>query len=280
MLELQAIDNAALKQRVESARGVMREAGKYALGFFRDRHLAVERKGVQDYVSRVDRETEHLIISALQSAFPLDAFLGEESGRHCEEGAGQYLWVIDPVDGTTNYIHGLPLWCISLALVYEGQIQAGFIFNPVTDEFYEAVQGQGAWCNSQRLNVSAVEKASDARIGLGFSYRRPETLHAEAIRRLLSAHCEYARFGSGALGMAYVADGRFDAYWEPHINAWDVLAGICLVREAGGWCNDFQARQGVLKGNPILACPKALRSFLQETLMSLCEAHDGIPYGD
>lgn len=262
--------------RLQCARKAVREAGAFALHHFRDRNLIVERKGAQDYVSFVDRETEARLITALGREFPEDAFLGEESGRHGESDSQRFLWVIDPIDGTTNYVHGLPLWCISVALVRDGGILAGIIFNPVTDEFYEACRGAGATCNGQVLCVSGIGGPAEARVGMGFSYRRPPALHAEGVRRLLEARCEYARFGSGALGMAYVADGRFDAYWEPHINAWDVLAGICLVREAGGWCNDFLGDAGLTAGNPILACTPALREFLDVTLMGLCQT-DGRP---
>jgi myo-inositol-1(or 4)-monophosphatase len=114
-----------------------------------------------------------------------------------------------------------------------------------------------------------VKSPATARIGMGFSYRRPPAVHVRGIERLLEANCEYARLGSGALGMAFVADGRFDGYWEPHINSWDVLAGICLVREAGGWVGDFLAGDGLFDGNPILACTPALKPFLQAQLTAL-----------
>jgi len=261
----------AVAARLDCARLAVREAGAFALRYFRDRDLVVEIKGAQDYVSHVDRETEALLIGTLRTEFADDAFLGEESGAHGLDADGRFIWVIDPIDGTTNYVHGLPLWCISVALVHGSEIVAGIIFNPVTDEFYEACAGAGATCNGQTLSVSGVRDPGQARVGMGFSYRRPPELHAEGVRRLLHAHCEYARFGSGALGMAYVADGRFDAYWEPHINAWDVLAGICLVREAGGWCNDFLAADGLRAGNPILACTPALKPFLMATLVALSD---------
>jgi myo-inositol-1(or 4)-monophosphatase len=261
--------------RLEFARDVVREAGALALLHFRDANIRVERKGIQDYVTVVDRAVETLIIERLRGRFPQDGFLGEEGGYR--NGSGNLegmLWVIDPIDGTTNYTHGLPLWCISVALLFGGKIVLGLIFNPVTDEFYCAALGKGATCNGQPIHVSSVLTPETARIGMGFSYRRPPSIHAMGIERLLSSRCEYARFGSGALGMAFVADGRFDGYWEPHINAWDVAAGICLVREAGGVVNDFLDAGGLLGGNPILACVPALRAFLDDKLMSLCVAAD------
>ena len=255
-----------VERRLALACEVVREGGTLALASFRNASLVVERKGVQDYVTAVDRGVEQLIVDRLHAQFPADAFLGEEGGQRAGAAGDGALWVIDPIDGTVNYTRGLPLWCISLALVYAGEIAFGLIFNPVSDELYCAVRGQGASCNGRPIQVSNVQSPEAARIGMGFSYRRPPALHAQGIARLLEAHCEYARLGSGALGMAFVADGRFDGYWEPHINSWDVLAGICLVREAGGWVSDFLADDGLLRGNPILACTPGLKTFLQEQL--------------
>ena len=257
---------ADAERRLALASEVVREGGALALASFRSAALVVESKGVQDYVTAVDRAVETLIVDRLQAQFPDDAFLGEEGGQR---GAGKdhgALWVIDPIDGTVNYTRGLPLWCISLAFVDSAGIAFGLIYNPVSDEFYRAVRGQGATCNGQPIGVSGVQTPVSARVGLGFSYRCPPALHARDVGRLLEAHCEYARLGSGALGMAFVADGRFDGYWEPHINSWDVLAGICLVREAGGWVSDFLAGDGLLRGNAILACTPALKPFLQQQL--------------
>ena len=257
------------ERRLARACELVREAGTLALASFRDASLAIESKGVQDYVTAVDRAVEDLIVDRLHAEFPGDGFLGEEGGRRAGAADDHALWVIDPIDGTANYARGLPLWCISVALVYAGEIAFGLIFNPVSDEFYCAVRGQGATCNGQPIRVSAVHSPTSARIGMGFSYRRPPALHVQGIGRLLDAHCEYRRLGSAALGLAFVADGRFDGYWEMHINSWDVLAGICLVREAGGWVNDFLAGDGLFGGNPILACTPGLQTFLQQQLTTL-----------
>lgn len=266
--------DAWFQTRLNAACVIVREAGALALHHFRDESVRVERKGVQDYVTFVDRVVEELIVGRLRAAFPEDGFFGEEGGLRDEVERTRPLWVIDPIDGTTNYTHGLPLWCISVALWRDGEIAIGIIFNPVSDEFYRAANGQGATCNGRFVNVSAVVQPEQARIGMGFSYRRPPAQHVQGISRLLEARCEYCRFGSGALGMAYVADGRCDGYWEPHINAWDVLAGICLVREAGGRVNDFLSGDGLRAGNPILACTPALLPFLTTQLMSLCSGQE------
>ena len=257
------------ERRLARASELVREAGTLALASFRNAALVVESKGVQDYVTEVDRAVEALLVDRLRAQFPGDAFLGEEGGRRSGSAGSDALWVIDPIDGTTNYARGLPLWCISVALVYAGEIALGLIFNPVSDEFYCAIRGQGATCNGRPIQVSTGRTPQTARIGMGFSYRRSPAVHVRGISRLLEANCEYARLGSGALGMAFVADGRFDGYWEPHINSWDVLAGICLVREAGGWVSDFLADDGLFNGNAILACTPALKPFLQAQLTTL-----------
>lgn len=271
----EACVDAWTASRLALALSAIREAGALARDHFRAPDLQVEEKGVQDYVTFVDRAVEALLIARIQAAFPDDGFLGEEGGR--QGGAGEALWVIDPIDGTANFTRGLPLWCISVALMRGPEIELGLIFNPMTDELHQAVRGHGASCNGRAIRVSGVQRPEQARVSMGFSYRRSPTAHASGILRLLEARCEYSRLGSGALGMAYVADGRFDGYWEPHINAWDVLAGICLVREAGGWVSEFLAGNGLGAGNPILACTPALRDFLNDRLWGLNDARAVMP---
>jgi myo-inositol-1(or 4)-monophosphatase len=220
--------------------------------------LQVDRKGPQDHASAADREVEKLIVDLLGRAFPSDGFLGEEGGGKARDD----LWVIDPIDGTTNFIHGLPTYCVSLAYVRDGAVQLGMIYDPPADELFAAKRGGGAACNDTAIRVSGRTQISDALVGIGFSYRRPVRPFIQTAERLLEAHCEFRRAGSGALAMAHVACGRLDGYWEQHINSWDVLAGLLLVQEAGGWTNDFLAGSALLEGNPILACTPALREPL------------------
>jgi myo-inositol-1(or 4)-monophosphatase len=261
-----------LSKRFELAARLVREAGRLALGHFRSSGLQVDRKGLQDFVTPVDHAVEALLVAGIRTAFPDDAILGEEGGTHAGRTDDDAIWVIDPIDGTINYARGLPLWCISVALVQAGEIRFGLIFNPVADELYTARLGLGAHCNGRPIRVSSARLPEDARIGLGYSRRRPVGLHAEAVRLLLEAGCEYARIGSGALSLALVADGRLDGYWEPHINSWDVLAGLCLIREAGGWSAPFLHGEALVKGNPVLACTPALRDFLLGILTRITPA--------
>ncbi|MEZ5648020.1 MAG: inositol monophosphatase family protein [Alphaproteobacteria bacterium] len=257
---------ADLNIRFIAAAAVVREAGKLSLNYFHRRtEIAIESKGLQDLVSSADRATEDLIVRELSRLFPDDGFLGEEGGHRGGEGA---LWVIDPIDGTANFLRGIPFWCISLALVINNEAVIGVIYDPNADELFTARHGKGAFRNGQKMKVSGRTDPKQARMSLGFSYRADPKFHVSGISKFLNAGIEYSRLASGALSMAYVADGRFDGYWEKHINSWDVLAGLVLVQEAGGWISDFLANDGLTKGNEILAATPALAEFFSKTLSS------------
>jgi myo-inositol-1(or 4)-monophosphatase len=241
-----------LDMRFDAARQVVKDAAMNALAHFRDRkNLKIENKGLQDMVSQADRETEDIIISGLRKSFPMDGVLGEERGR--QTGTSDFLWVIDPIDGTANFVRGIPFWCVSVGLLKGNDPVIGFIVNPVMDEFYSAAKGHGATLNGDRIRVSQTAAVKEARIGVGFSYRRPVATHVAAVDALLRHECEYNRLGSGALGLALTADGRLDGYWEAHINIWDVAAGLCIVGEAGGITSNFTSGAYIAQGNPILA---------------------------
>lgn len=261
------MDQADLALRLRSAQGVVREAGQQAAERFRRRaELVVERKGRQDFVSAADKECEEFVVGAMSRLFPEDGFLGEEgAARASRSGA---TWIIDPIDGTSNFLAGMPVWCVSLGLVRDGRSILGIIYNPITEEMYAAQAGAGATLNGKRIQASGAVRIDEARIMLGFSYRRPVAEHVKAVDACLNASCEYARFGSGALGMAYAADGRFDGYYEAHINAWDVAAGLVLVQEAGGWHNDFfGGAEAMAKGNVILAAAPGIAEPLRRLLL-------------
>lgn len=251
---VQAMD---LELRLKVGQAVVRETGKKAADFFARRSaLAIDRKGAQDLVSEADRACEDHIVSTLSKSFPSDSFLGEEGGvRH---PGGEAMWVVDPIDGTHNFLTGVPFWCISLALVVRGEAVIGLIYDPLADELFSAISGGGAFLNGAPMRVSGETDIKRARVCVGFSYRRPVANHVRTIESLLSAGCEYLRLGSGALGLAYTAAGRFDGYWEQHTNSWDAAAGLVLVREAGGWTNDFLAGSGLTEGNEVLAATPAL----------------------
>jgi len=246
-----------LDARLAAAEAAIREAGDLAAGYFSRREtLLIDRKGAQDLVSEADRACEEQIVAALSRAFPQDGFLGEEGGRRNADAAA--LWVIDPIDGTHNFLTGIPFWCLSIGLVIGGEAVLGVIYHPAADELFSAKRGGGAFVNGVPMTVSGETDITRARLCVGFSYRRPVADHLRAVDALLSAGCEYLRLGSGALGLAYTAAGRFDGYWERHLNAWDAAAGLALVRESGGWTNDFLAGDGLLKGCEMLASTPAL----------------------
>ena len=246
-----------IDHRLKVAEAIILEAGRVAAGHFSRREgLTVYRKGSQDYVSAADQECEALIVRNLANAFPEDGMLGEE-GASRNPGATA-IWVIDPIDGTHNFVTGVPFWCISIGLVVGTEAVLGLIYHPPMEELFLARKGGGASVNGKPIKVSGATNITRARMCLGFSYRRPVSPYARAVEALLAAGCEYCRLGSGALGLAYTAAGRFDGYWEHHLNSWDAAAGIALVNEAGGSVNDFFAGDGLRSGCEILAITPAL----------------------
>jgi myo-inositol-1(or 4)-monophosphatase len=254
---LAALDATDLQHRLRVAEAVVREAGRVAADHFARRELlSIDRKGAQDLVSEADRACEDLIIAGLARLFPNDGFLGEERGARNPDAAA--VWVIDPIDGTHNFLTGVPFWCVSVGMVAKGELMLGIIHHPLAGELYSARRDGGAFLNGQPIKVSGEIDLTRSRLCVGFSYRRPVAEHARAIGAILGAGCEYLRLGSGALGLAYTAAGRVDGYWERHMNSWDAAAGLILVREAGGWTNDFLAHDGLTAGSEVLAATPGL----------------------
>ncbi len=247
-----------IDKRYRAATAIARAAGKLMLRHFR-KGIRFTFKGPQDFLTAADRQVERLVIRRLATAFPGDRFIGEEGGGR----AGTRTWVIDPIDGTANFARGIPRFCISIAFLDGDEVAIGVIYDPVLDELFAARAGKGATVNGRRMHVSGETSLKRATVELGWSTRRPAKVYAATLTRVLAAGASFRRAGSGALGMADVAAGRSDGYFEAHINAWDVLAGLLMVREAGGWTNDFLADDGLTRGNHILACTPALRAPLQ-----------------
>lgn len=251
-------------ERLATAAAILREAGAVALRAFRERpHDAVLTfKGQQDDVSGTDAQVEGLIRNRLAAAFPEEHFFGEEGGGDL----GGAVWVCDPIDGTSNFVRNVPAFCLSLAFVRSGRIEIGVIHDPVHDETFAAARGGGALLNGDSIAVRGEGDLTRATVEVGWSARRPLEDYLALDRQLAKIGARVRRGGSGALGLAYVAAGRFDAYCELHMNAWDALAGLLLVEEAGGWTNDFLANDGLANGNFTLACSLALR----EKLSAIC----------
>ncbi len=217
--------------------------------------INIEAKGPADFVSEVDRMAESEIVHILQSAYPDHAILAEESG---EQGDNEYQWVIDPLDGTTNYLHGFPHYSVSIALMHKGIPDQGVIFDPVRNELFTASRGNGASLNNRRIRVSNVNRMQNALIGTGFPFKAIQRVDEwiEVFRAVLPRTSGIRRAGSAALDLAHVAAGRFDGFWEMDLSIWDIAAGCLLVQEAGGLIADFDGEQQHLRsGNLVAANP-------------------------
>lgn len=228
----------------------------------RNAGLQVDKKARQDFVSHADLYVEKEIKSWLNAHCPQDGFLGEESGLQAGEHG---TWVLDPIDGTTNYIQGMDYWCISLAYVRENTTELGIIYAPDRNEFFFARRGAGTFLNDRRLTLREPDPETVV-IGIGRSSRAPVENYTRALGRVLNSGIEYRRFGAGALMLAHVASGQVHAYYEEHMNSWDALAGMLIIVEAGGVSNAFLAANGLLNGNLVLAGCAAVLARLSPLL--------------
>ncbi len=225
--------------------------------------LTVERKGVSDYVSEVDRMAEQAIIEVLLEAYPGHAILAEEGGA---QGDSDYLWVIDPLDGTTNFLHGFPQFAVSIGLQIKGVLSLAVVYDPTRNELFTAERGRGAHLNDRRLRVSKQTRLQDALIGTGFPYRDFSYLddYLKMFRELLPKTAGLRRPGCASLDLAYVAAGRYDGFWEAGLKPWDMAAGVLLIQEAGGLVTDFDGGENYLAtGNVVGGNPKVFSQLLQ-----------------
>jgi myo-inositol-1(or 4)-monophosphatase len=255
--------NAALK----AARGLLRDFGEVE-------QLQVSVKGPSDFVSAADLRAERTLKSELRRARPGYGLLFEEGGA--EEGSDpHHRWIVDPLDGTTNFLHGVPHFAISIALERDGEIIAGVIYDPTRDEMYWAEKGAGTYLNDRRLRVSARRQLGEALIATGLPFRgRPKhPAYAATLARVMEATSGVRRFGSAALDLAYVAAGRYDGYWEFDLSPWDVAAGILLVREAGGFVSDLAGGQGMMTSGDVLAANGPLHLPLAALIREAMRAH-------
>ena len=242
---------------------VARDAARLACGYLTDLPaLRVGMKGPQDVVTEADAAVERSIVTALHAAFPMDTFLGEE----CGGAPGDRCWVIDPIDGTANFARGLPHWCVSIAYVVSNRTELGVIFDPNGDLLYSAQRGEGALRNRSPIRVSGAVDIARATVDIGYSSRAPVADFGLIMTRLLGAGANVTQSGSAALGLARVADGRLDGYAERHLYAWDALAGLLLVVEAGGRVNDFLEGDALTAGNATIAATPALYPVLARVL--------------
>lgn len=221
--------------------------------------MAIEVKAPSDVVTSADRAVDRLIAERLAAAFPNDGRISEESLG--TEAAG--LWVIDPIDGTANFARGIPHFAVSIAFCFDGRAEIAALYDPMADDLFFARRGHGAQCNGVPIRVGAAAQPATALVELGYSPKRPATEYLGLVDRLLAAGYAFQQAGSAALGLAYVADGRIDGYFESCLYAWDVLAGLLLVREAGGWTSDFPASGQIAEARAVLASTPGLAAPLR-----------------
>ncbi len=245
----------------------MKAGRSLARDFGEVQNLQVSMKGPGDYVSQADRKAEEILFTELSKARPGYSFLMEERGP-VEGDDGQHRWLVDPLDGTTNFLHGIPIFAISIALERQGQIVAGVVYNPAMDELYTAERGGGAFMNDRRLRVAARTKLSDSVIGTGIPHlgRPNHGNYLIELRHVMGEVSGIRRLGSVALDLAYVAAGRMDGFWEAGMSPWDLAAGILLVREAGGFVSDFSGGQAMLDDGSIVAGNETIHGVLLKTI--------------
>ncbi|MDE3020704.1 MAG: inositol monophosphatase [Pseudomonadota bacterium] len=230
--------------------------------------LQVTNKGPADYVSEVDRASEAAIIEVLRSSYPTHAFLGEEGGKL---GDSEYIWIIDPLDGTTNFLHGLPHYAISIALKHRGVLTQAVIYEPTRNELFTATRGAGAFLNDRRIRVSRRDKLTNSLIGTGFPFREFSSVdrYLAIFRETMQKCAGLRRPGAASLDLAYVAAGRYDGFFETGLSSWDIAAGVLIIQEAGGICTDWQGEENYLEtGQVVCGNPKI---FTQ--LLSIIKAH-------
>ncbi|MGX5845575.1 inositol monophosphatase family protein [Mesorhizobium sp. PL10] len=251
-----ALLNVMVQAAMKAGRSLSRDFGEV-------QNLQVSMKGPGDYVSQADRKAEDILFAELSKARPGYAFLMEERGA-VEGDDDQHRWIVDPLDGTTNFLHGIPIFSISIALERQGQLVAAVIYNPAMDELYTAERGGGAFMNDRRLRVAGRSKLTDCVIGCGVPHlgRGQHGNFLVELRNVMAEVSGVRRLGSAALDLAFVAAGRMDGFWETGLSAWDIAAGLLLVREAGGFVSDMDGGQDMLDNGSVVAGNEVIQRAL------------------
>jgi len=224
--------------------------------------LKIESKSRNDFVSDVDRKAEEVIIETIRAAYPEHAILAEESGV---QDGNEFEWVIDPLDGTTNYLHGFPQFAVSIGMRVKGRLTHGVVYDPVRQDLFTASRGDGAQLNNRRIRVSSAKSLDGALLGTGFPFRQPEHLEAwmGMFKDIFPQVADVRRAGSAALDLAYVAAGQLDGFWEIGLSEWDMAAGALIIQEAGGLVGDFSGGHDYMtSGNIVAGNPKLFKAML------------------
>ncbi|EIJ33299.1 inositol monophosphatase family protein [Thiothrix nivea] len=250
---------------LRKATDAAREAGEAIRHYANKVHkLNIQNKDQNDFVSEVDQQAEQIIVRHLQRAYPDHAFFGEEHGKQGTDS--DYEWIIDPLDGTTNFLYGIPQYSVSIALKHKGRLTVGVVYDPLRDETFAAARGDGATLNGRRIRVSERSSMHSALLGTGIPFRANQNLdlYLQTLKALIPDTAGVRRPGSAALDLAWVACGRFDGFWEFGLNEWDMAAGVLLVQEAGGLVSDLSGDNNHLKtGDVVAANPKVFKEMIK-----------------
>ena len=260
---------------LETGVEIAREAGSLLARYF-ERKVAFELKGDYDLVTEADRASEKLVVERLRSHYPTHGIVAEEGGGH--EGTSEYRWYVDPLDGTTNFAHGYPVWNITMAVERAGEMLAGVVFDPNRDEIFTAERGGGAFMNHRRIHVSSARRIEDSLMSTGFpSRKRHLNINVHFYHQVAMISHGVRRGGSAALDLAYVACGRLDGFWEFGLNPWDMAAGLLLVTEAGGVCTDMKDNRVELRGPHLLADNALIHQKVVELFGEVFEGRHRVP---
>lgn len=254
---MQPILNIAINAARNASKVIVRSIGRLETQQISEKHK-------NDFVTEVDKAAEKEIISTLKKTYPNHKIIAEESG--VIEGEDDFTWIIDPLDGTTNFIHNVPHYAVSIAFQYKGKLEHGTIYDPIRNELFVASRGEGARLNDRRIRVSNSTKIEKSLIGTGFPFKDPNRIpiYLRIFEKILPHVGGIRRAGSAALDLAYVAAGRFDGFWELGLKEWDMAAGVLMIREAGGLVSDLLGEENYLEqGNIVTGNPKVFKGLLQ-----------------
>lgn len=257
---------------VPAMEAIAREAGALLMDYFRQR-IGFEYKGDVDLITRADRESEALIVGRIRERWPAHDLLAEEGTR--SSSGSDYLWYIDPLDGTTNFAHGFPVFCVSLGLEHKGERVAGVLYDPTRDELFAAEKGSGAYLNGRRIHVSAVNNLGECLTGTGFpSHKRHKNPNIYFYHVITLRTHGVRRAGSAALDLASIACGRLDAFWEFNLNPWDTVAGVLLVEEAGGRVTRFDGAPWLTDSRETLATNAIVHQDMLDLMQQILHGRD------
>ena len=234
------------------------KAGNILIKDFREvENLQVSKKGIGDFVTSADLSSEKAIIKILQKGYPKIEIMSEETNSETNLNEHEKIWIIDPLDGTLNFLHGLPHFAISMALMVNEEIISGIIYDPIKDELFWAEKGIGAFLNGKRIRVSARSQLKDSLVSTGIPWKGMESSHKNYLKileNIMKSSSGIRRYGAAALDLAYVAAGRYDAFWEFNLKTWDIAAGALIVKEAGGYVGNINKNENYLYTGNIYAC--------------------------